>query len=126
MGFLLGIGVAGNNREARVDLLGKQDAGELVRESQRRKRKLSVGPAAQRFGKASGIAAQEDKFARAGVAVAGEPARELFGSELLSRGIEQNDHCRGGSRGVELEIAQGRGGIAELERLDLRVTANAA
>src|SRR5712692_3445931 len=94
MGFLLGIGVAGKNREGPVDLLRKQDAGELVRESQSRKRKLSVGPPAQRFGKASGIAAQKDEFARAGVAVAGEPARELFGSELLSEERRVGKECR--------------------------------
>ena len=83
--------MAGEDGEGAVELLGEHDAGEFVRERQRRKRNAFGGAARQRLGKTFRRAAQENDFARAAVAAAAQPRGELRGSNALSRVIEQDD-----------------------------------
>src|ERR1700680_2637109 len=68
------VGVAGEQSEGAVKLLGEDDAGKLVRHGQRRKRNLLLGRRPQRFGKSFGVAAEEDQLARAAVAPVGQRA----------------------------------------------------
>ena len=76
------VGVAGENREGAIELLGEHHASQLVGKSERRKRDFRGGAPGQSVGEAFGRAAEKGHLARAAVAAA--PSQRANCSELYS------------------------------------------
>jgi hypothetical protein len=118
---LFRVGAAGENGEGAIELLGEHDAGELVRERQCAKRKLLTGTLADSFRKAVGVAAKENEFACAAIAVLGDPLGQSVGIEILSGGVEEDD----GGGAVSVQAFDGGSFVTDFVDFDGQVTANA-
>jgi hypothetical protein len=104
--MLFGVGVVREDGEGAVELLGEDDAGQLVRHGERRERKGFVGAGAEGLGETRVAAAEENEFAGAAVAEFAEPAGEFLGAVLVARGVEEDPT---GSR-ISLHAREGGGG----------------
>src|SRR5580692_9683307 len=120
--YLLGVRVARQDGKRTVDLFGEHGAGEFVRESERGKRELLRGAAAQRFRKTLRSPAKENDFTNAAIARFAQPARKLRRSLGLTRIVEQNN----GGGGIESQLSQGcRGVLTQFRHLHLGKSPNA-
>jgi hypothetical protein len=115
------VGAAGENGEGAVELLGEHDTGELVRERHCAKRELLAGTLAESFGKAVGVAAEENELACAAIAVLGEPFGQSVRIEILSGGVEKDD----GGGAVSLQAFDRGSFVADFIDFDGQVAANA-
>jgi hypothetical protein len=84
------VGVAGEDGEGAVELLGEDDAGQLVGQGDESEREEEVGPGAGGGGPAVGWTDGEDEALGAVVAEAAEASGEVLGGELLAAAVEEN------------------------------------
>jgi hypothetical protein len=87
---LFRVGAAGEDGEGAVELFGEHDPGEFMGESHGAQRESLVGALAEIFGKAVGVAAEEDQFAGAAVAEFPKPFGEGVRIKVLSGSVEKN------------------------------------
>ena len=102
------VGVAGEDGECAVELLGEDGSGEFVGQGDRAEGEQEIGAGAGRGGPSVGGADGEDDGLGAGVAEAAEVGGEVLGGELLAGTVEQ-DKDRGGAGGLAIEPTEERG-----------------
>lgn len=90
-----------------VNLLGKYDAGKMVRQGEAAQREEEVGAFAGLRGPAAGRAEGEHKALRSIVAEASKAGSELFRSELLAAAVEE-DGVGADTAGLEGEPVEER------------------
>ena len=109
------VGVAGEDGEGAVDLLGEDGAGEFMGQSDVAEREDEAGAGACSGGPAVGGTDGEDKGLCARVAEAAEVGGEFFGGELLAATVEE-DEDGGGAGGLAVEPGEECGfGVMGLE-----------
>lgn len=117
--------MAGEDGEGAVDLLGQDDACQLVGEGDAAEGEQKVGASASHVGPSVGGADGEDEMLRPGVAKMADGLGELFGGELLTSAIEK-DEVDGRPAGLAIDPGEECGfGIEEL-RLRGDITSDAS
>lgn len=84
------IRMTGEDGAGAVELLGEDEAGEGMSQSQGSKREQELSPRAGAFGPSAGRAHGKNDVLRALIAALGEPGGESFGRHLASAAVEQN------------------------------------
>jgi hypothetical protein len=96
------VGVAGEDGEGSVELLGEDYAGEFVGQGDESEREEEVGAGSSVGGPAVGGADGEDEALGAFVAETADAGGEVFGRELLAAAVEE-DGVGSGSTGLLIE-----------------------
>jgi hypothetical protein len=107
------VGMAGEDGEGAVDLLGQDDACELVGEGDAAEGEQELGTSASYIRPAVGGPDGEDETLRPGVAKMANGLSNLFGGELTAAAVEQGK-VDGSSAGLAIEPGEECGfGIEE-------------
>ena len=80
--------MAGEDGEGAVDLLGEDEAGEVVGQGDEAEGEQEVGAGAGQRGPAVSGTDGKDEVLRGGVAVAADECSEVFRGELLAAAVE--------------------------------------
>src|SRR5262245_296219 len=88
------IGVPTQDGGRAIELLGKYDAREAVRQRDGAERELQVGGSARRFAQAIGSADENAGGSRAAVASLGQQSCESLAAQRLATHIERDDEIR--------------------------------
>jgi len=118
---LFGVGAAGEDGEGAVDLLSEHDAGELVGVGHGAQGDFLFDALAEFVGEAVSIAADENDFAGAAIALFAEPTGEDGGIVDFSGGVEEES----GSGTIGVEFFDGGIGVAYFGEFDRTRTGDA-
>jgi hypothetical protein len=108
------VGVAREDGSGAVDLLGEDDAGELVGEGDEAEREEEVGTVAGCGGPAVGGTDGEDQALCAIVAETAESGGEFFGGELAAAAVEEDGEGADAAGVLVERVEQGSLGIEDL------------